>query len=305
MASLPDRISEYEIQQTLRPSSIGAEMWLGRPVECLDHGFVYLVDYLGNDDSVTEAARVSYGKDTKKTSTNEGLIRYLLRHGHTTPFEMVEFKFHCKMPIFVARQWIRHRMASVNEYSGRYSVMSNEFYVPNANILAKQAVGNKQGKGEDLTSEQKDRVIKLLCDDYARSYAHYEEFIDKDFNLARELARIGLSGANYTQWYWKMDLHNLMHFLKLRMDEHAQYEIRVYANALARIIKDAVPLAFRAFEDYQLGAMNFSGLERKIIALHTWPMVEHVARGIAFTCFNNQRETEEFIEKLKELNFLK
>lgn len=288
--------------QTFRPISPGAERWLGRPIKCLDSGFVYLVDYAGNDESIAQAARVSYGSGTSKASTNRGLIRYLRRHIHTTPFEMVEFKFHCKMPIFVARQWIRHRTANVNEYSGRYSVMSDEFYLPDSAILAKQAQGNKQGRDDVLAPEQGRRVLDLLKEDYQRSLEHYQEFLEMD--LARELARIGLSIANYTQWYWKIDLHNLMHFLSLRMDEHAQYEIRVFANAMARIVQDAVPICYQAFEDYQLNAMRLSSLEVQIVNEHSWPMSREEAERIALELFNNKRETQEFLEKLAELKFL-
>ncbi|MEX0877618.1 MAG: FAD-dependent thymidylate synthase [Candidatus Spechtbacterales bacterium] len=306
MKEVPQRIEGTEEGAlTLRPGSEGAEKWLYRPIKCLDHGFVYLVDYMGNDDAVTEAARVSYGKGTEKISNNKGLIRYLRRHDHTTPSEMVEFKFHCKMPIFVARQWIRHRTASVNEYSGRYSIMSNEFYMPDANFFAKQSTGNKQGRGEELTPEQKARVSELLKEDYERSYAHYEEFISEDFDLARELARVGLSVANYTQWYWKIDLHNLMHFLRLRMDSHAQYEIRVFANAMARIVEDAVPVSFGAFKDYQLNATKLTGPEKEIIATNSWPMDRETVAQIVFERLNNKRETNEFLEKLSELNLLK
>lgn len=304
MAGLPRRIPGYEEQKTRRPISPGAERWLGRPIKCLDHGFVYLVDYMGNDDAVVQAARVSYGEGTKKVSTNAGLIRYLRRHMHTTPFEMVEFKFHCKMPIFVARQWIRHRTASVNEYSGRYSIMSDEFYVPELDVLAKQSKSNMQGRGAELTPEQQKRVLELLKEDYERSYAHYEEFISDDFDLARELARIGLSLANYTQWYWKIDLHNLMHFLALRMDEHAQYEIRVFADAIARVVADSVPICYKAFEDYQLNAMRLSGPEKELIRDNDWPKTTEDTWALAFAKFDNKRESTEFVDKLKELGMI-
>jgi len=303
MNELPERLIPESPEPTLRSRSEGAENWLYRPITCLDHGFVYLVDYMGNDDAIVQAARVSYGKGTKRVSEDRGLIRYLRRHSHTTPFEMVEFKFHCKMPIFVARQWIRHRTASVNEYSGRYSEMSNEFYVPESSVLAKQAKGNRQGRGESLTAEQQKRVLALLKEDYDRSHGHYREFID-DMDFARELARIGLSVANYTEWYWKIDLHNLMHFLRLRMDAHAQYEIRVFADAMARILKDAVPIAFEAFEDYQLNSMQFSGLETKFFETHSWPMKPEAAEKEILEAFKNKRETQEFLEKLKKLNLI-
>ena len=284
------------------PVRIGRKTY--RPIRVLDRGFVRLVDVMGDDTSIVQAARVSYGKGTKRVREDRGLINYLMRHFHTTPFEMVEFKFHCKMPIFVARQWVRHRTANINEYSGRYSIMSDEFYVPAPNVLAKQSGDNRQGRGDELSPQQKARVLELLSEDYARTYAHYEEFIGEDIDLARELARIGLSVANYTQWYWKIDLHNLMHFLNLRMDSHAQYEIRVFADAIARIAKDAVPICYEAFEDYQLNAVQLSGPEKDIIASSTWPMARDKALEIVFARFKNERETSEFIEKLRNLNFL-
>ncbi len=300
---LPDRLIPEEGQSTLRPISEGAEKWLYRPIKCLDHGFVYLVDYLGTDDSIVQAARVSYGRGTKRVTEDRGLIRYLRRHLHTTPSEMVEFKFHCKMPIFVARQWIRHRTASVNEYSGRYSEMLEEFYVPDQSVISKQSKDNKQGRAEELTVEQKKKVIELLKEDYVRSYGHYKEFID-DMQMARELARVGLSVANYTEWYWKIDLHNLLHFLKLRMDPHAQYEIRVFADAMARILKDAVPISFEAFEDYQLGSMQLTRLEIDFLKSAKFPLKEEEARTKVLEKFQNKRETEEFVGKLKMLGFV-
>lgn len=290
---------------TLRPVSVGAERWLGKPIECLDHGFVYLVDYMGTDQSIVEAARVSYGKGTKTVHEDRGLIRYLRRHHHTTPFEMVEFKFHAKMPIFVARQWIRHRTASVNEYSGRYSEMLDEFYVPEKNVLRTQSKSNRQGRGEPLSSAQQQFVLTALKGDYAQQYANYKKFLDEDVNLARELSRIGLSVANYTQWYWKINLHNLMHFLRLRMDSHAQYEIRVFADAMARIVKDAVPLAYEAFEDYVLNGTQLSGPEEELLQKYRFPMSEAKARGIILKRLNNKREAEECVEKFKKLSFIR
>ncbi|MBI2633603.1 MAG: FAD-dependent thymidylate synthase [Parcubacteria group bacterium] len=287
---------------TKRMISDGGEKWLGKKIDCLDHGFVYLVDYMGNDESVAQAARVSYGKGTKKTSDDRALIRYLRRHAHTTPFEMVEFKFHCKMPIFVARQWIRHRTASVNEYSARYSKMSNEFYMPELAVLRKQSATNKQGRAEELTEDQQKTVLHLLRVDYENQYDHYEHFLEMD--LARELARIGLSVANYTEWYWKIDLHNLMHFLKLRLDAHAQYEIRVYGEAIAQIVKDVVPICFEAFEDYELYAMKLTRSEIRFVQQHSWPADKTVVMSKILDFFENRRESEEFIEKLKELHLV-
>src|SRR3990167_10992058 len=304
MTGLPRRINGFNEIKTRRPASRGAERWLGCPIKVLDHGFVYLVDYMGNDDSVVQAARVSYGEGTKKVSTNVGLIRYLRRHMHTTPFEMLEFKFHCKMPIFVARQWVRHRTANINEYSGRYSDMSDEFYLPDSSVISKQAEGNRQGRGEELSSEKKKRVLELLQQDYERTYEHYREFVGEDFDLARELARIGLSLANYTEWYWKIDLHNLMHFLTLRMDSHAQYEIQVFANAMAQVVKDALPICYLAFEDYQLNATRISGPEKELIKAHKWPKSRQEALDLAFERFENQRESDEFVDKIAQLGMI-
>ncbi|OHB18274.1 MAG: hypothetical protein A2749_00320 [Parcubacteria group bacterium RIFCSPHIGHO2_01_FULL_45_26] len=286
---------------TLRSISQGAEKWLYRPIKCLDHGFVYLVDYMGNDEAIVEAARTSYGQGTKKVSSDEGLIRYLRRHVHTTPSEMVEFKFHCKMPIFVARQWIRHRTANVNEYSGRYSEMLDEFYLPELSVLKQQATGNRQGRGDDLDSAVQEAVLSLLKEEYERQYGIYKKFLG--FNLAKELARIGLSVANYTQWYWKIDLHNLMHFLRLRLDEHAQHEIRVFGEAMARITKDSVPISYQAFEDYQLYAVTFSRLELDILSQSQWPMSQEKFVEVV-SIISNKREREEFLGKLKKLNFI-
>lgn len=300
MENLPPRISENQVT-TLRPISEGAEKWLYRPIWCLDYGFLYLVDYMGNDDAVVQAARVSYGQGTKKLASDAGLIRYLLRHLHTTPSEMVEFKFHCKMPIFVARQWIRHRTANVNEYSGRYSEMLDEFYLPEPSALRKQSATNKQGRAEELSPEIQQKILQLLRIDYGTQFGHYKEFLD--FDLAKELARINLSVANYTQWYWKIDLHNLLHFLRLRLDSHAQYEIRVFGEAMARIIKDAVPITFEAFEDYRLGSMTFSRLELEILQANQWPTSQEKVSKLLET-INNTREKEEFLEKLIKLHFI-
>ncbi|HSG99410.1 MAG TPA: FAD-dependent thymidylate synthase [candidate division Zixibacteria bacterium] len=234
------------------------------PRECLDHGFVRLVDYMGDDSAIVQAARVSYGRGTKKRSDDRGLIRYLMRHSHTTPFEMVEFKFHVKLPIFVARQWIRHRTANVNEYSARYSVMEDEFYIPEGDQILYQSSSNKQGRGgEQPPAELREQFRELLEQTQKQSYAEYQDLIGK--NLTRELARIHLPVSVYTQWYWKIDLHNLFHFLRLRVDDHAQYEIRVYAQAMAEIVKEIVPLAFEAFDDYTLNAVKLTKPELKLM----------------------------------------
>ena len=242
-------------RQTLRTVSEGMEAHLYKPAPVLDHGFVRVVDYMGDDAAICQAARVSYGKGTKSVSNDTGLIRYLMRHWHSTPFEMCEVKFHVKLPVFVARQWIRHRTANVNEYSARYSILDREFYIPRAQDLAAQSTTNNQGRGDVLTGEEAERVLRILKDDAGRAYDHYEEMIGQEGQqgLARELARMNLPANIYTQWYWKVDLHNLFHFLRLRADAHAQYEIRVYADAICEMVKDWVPAAYGAFEDYRMG----------------------------------------------------
>lgn len=288
--------------ETKRVVSPGGEKWLEEEISCLDHGFVHLVDYMGNDAAIVQAARVSYGRGTKKIQEDRVLIRYLYRHKHTTPFEMVELKFHCKLPIFVARQWIRHRTANVNEYSGRFSEMSREFYLPKPESIALQSEKNKQGRDIALSQEQAEIVRSILKRDYEIVYGDYEQLLEK--NVARELARIGLSVANYTEWYWKIDLHNLFHFLALRLDAHAQYEIRVFAEAMAKIVKDIVPFAYEAFEDYRLNALTISDIERKMIAVYARPMSEEGVRKFATAYFANSREMDEMIEKFKRLGLI-
>ena len=228
--------------------------------EVLDHGFVRVIDYMGDDAAICQAARVSYGKGTKSVSSDKGLIRYLMRHWHSTPFEMCEIKLHVKLPVFVARQWIRHRTANVNEYSARYSILDREFYFPAREHLAAQSTVNNQGRGELLGEEEAARVLEILKSDAARCYDHYEEMISDEGKqgLARELARMNLPTNIYTQWYWKVDLHNLFHFLRLRADAHAQYEIRAYAETIARVVADWVPAAYGAFEDYRMGGVTLS-----------------------------------------------
>ncbi len=265
MSVTPDQQAEIDAARsitapTLRAVSPGMEkhLYVAHPV--LDHGLVRVVDYMGDDAAITQAARVSYGRGTKAVSNDEGLIRYLMRHWHSTPFEMCEVKLHVKLPVFVARQWIRHRTANVNEYSARYSILDREFYIPAPEQLAAQSTVNSQGRGEVLQGPEAQRVLDLLRDDATRSYDHYEAMLSQtqpdgtpQQGLARELARMNLPANIYTQWYWKVDLHNLFHFLRLRADAHAQYEIRVYAEIICAIVKDWVPLAYAAFEDYRLG----------------------------------------------------
>jgi len=245
---------------TLRAVSEGMEAHLYRAHEVLDHGFIRVIDYMGDDSAIVQAARVSYGAGTKHVQNDDGLIRYLMRHWHSTPFEMCEVKLHVKLPVFVARQWIRHRTANVNEYSARYSILDREFYIPEPAQLAAQSVVNNQGRGEVLTGAESARVLEILKRDAAQCYDDYEQMLSQDGQqgLARELARMNLPMNIYTQWYWKTDLHNLFHFLRLRADAHAQYEIRVYADAIAATVKDWVPLAFAAFEDYRMGGVTLS-----------------------------------------------
>jgi thymidylate synthase (FAD) len=265
MPVTPEQQAEIDAQrsaprQTLRAVSEGMERHLYTAYPVLDHGFVRVIDYMGDDSAICQAARVSYGKGTKSVQNDEGLIRYLMRHWHSTPFEMCEVKLHVKLPVFVARQWIRHRTANVNEYSARYSILDREFYIPAPEQLAAQSVINNQGRGEALTGEEAARVLDILKADSGRAYDHYEEMISDEGKqgLARELARMNLPANIYTQWYWKVDLHNLFHFLRLRADSHAQYEIRVYADQICKIVADWVPFAYKAFEDYRMGGETLS-----------------------------------------------
>ncbi|MCI4662081.1 MAG: FAD-dependent thymidylate synthase [Neomegalonema sp.] len=273
MALTPEQIAEIEAQRaepqaTLRATAPGIEKHLYTATPLLDHGFVRVIDYMGDDAAIVQAARVSYGRGTKAARDDRGLIRYLMRHWHSTPFEMCEIKLHVKLPIFVARQWIRHRTANVNEYSARYSIMDSEVYIPSPEHLAAQSKDNRQGRGAVLEGAEAARVLELLRADAALTYAHYEEMLNERggeaidperSGLARELARMNLTLNAYTQWYWKVDLHNLFHFLHLRADAHAQYEIRVYADAIAEVVKDWVPHAFEAYEDYRQNAAHLSG----------------------------------------------
>ncbi len=272
MPITPEQQAEIEAQraerrETLRATAPGMEQHLYTAHEVLDHGFVRVIDYMGDDSAICQAARVSYGKGTKAVSNDAGLIRYLMRHWHSTPFEMCEIKLHVKLPVFVARQWIRHRTANVNEYSARYSILDREFYIPSPDHLNAQSVVNNQGRGELLQGEEAARVLDILKRDCNQAYDHYEQMISDDgqSGLARELARMNLPMNIYTQWYWKVDLHNLFHFLRLRADSHAQYEIRVYADAICKIVADWVPAAFGAFEDYRMGGAQFSGKGMEVL----------------------------------------
>lgn len=268
--SKEEQLAEVKSQQfsTGRVTVDGLEELLYEPLKVLDHGFVRVIDYMGDDSAIVQAARVSYGKGTKKVNQDQGLINYLMRHRHTTPFEMCEIKFHIKLPIFVARQWIRHRTASVNEYSARYSVLDKEFYIPEPQHLAAQSKINNQGRGEILEGAEADRVLTLLKQDSLLTYSHYQEMLNLDESgqpvdddksgLARELARMNLPVNYYTQWYWKINLHNFMHFLSLRADPHAQYEIRAYADVMLDILQRWVPMSYHAFMEYRKHGAHLS-----------------------------------------------
>jgi thymidylate synthase (FAD) len=261
--------------RTKRVTAPELEKILYEAIPILDHGFIRVVDYMGNDTSIVQAARVSYGKGTKKVSTDSGLIKYLMRHWHSTPFEMCEIKYHVKLPIFIARQWIRHRTANVNEYSARYSILDKEFYLPNTENLAAQSQSNRQGRGDTLQGEQAQKVLSLLKKDAEQTYDNYEMMLNERYDgsvinenavgLARELARMNLTLNTYTQWYWKTDLLNLMNFLRLRADHHAQYEIRTYAEAMLDTLKKWVPITYEAFMDYRVGGTEVSAKGKIIL----------------------------------------
>ncbi len=283
VTAMQDKIEAMdETYPTKRATCPALEKILYNPIPVLDHGFVRVIDYMGDDAAIVQAARVSYGRGTKQVSQDKGLINYLMRHWHSTPFEMCEIKFHVKLPIFVARQWIRHRTANVNEYSARYSIMDKEFYIPAPEMLSPQSKKNHQGRAEGatLSPEESARVLEILKGDSERVYGHYEELMnasndgqvldESKSGIARELARMNLTMNYYTQWYWKIDLHNLMHFLMLRADPHAQYEIRVYADAMIDVVKDWVPFAYDAFVEHRLHGTRLSrsgmGVVKRMIA---------------------------------------
>jgi len=269
------RDQQSQENTTKRVNSPELEKVLYEAISILDHGFIRVVDYMGNDTSIVQAARVSYGKGTKKVNTDAGLIKYLMRHWHSTPFEMCEIKYHIKLPIFIARQWIRHRTANVNEYSARYSILDKEFYLPTSENLASQSQNNRQGRGDVLKGDQAKKVLDLLKSDSERTYSNYEEMLNERYDgtvidenkigLARELARMNLTLNTYTQWYWKTDLLNLMNFLRLRADHHAQYEIRTYADAMLETLKKWVPITYEAFMDYRVGGTEVSAKGKSVI----------------------------------------
>lgn len=274
MSLSPEQLAEIKKLQTetivtKRPIVESLEEILYEPIPVLDHGFIRVVDYMGDDAAVVQAARVSYGRGTKKKTEDKGLINYLMRHRHSSPFEMCEIKLHVKLPIFIARQWIRHRTANVNEYSARYSILDKEFYLPSVQHLAAQSSNNRQGRGESLNENYATEVLNILKNDAEQTYDHYEYLLNEDGSnssrpgLARELARMNLPINFYTQWYWKIDLYNFMHFIALRADKHAQYEIRAYAEVMLKILKRWVPFTYEAFMDYRIGGAHLSakGLE--------------------------------------------
>lgn len=285
---------------TQRLTNDDLEKILGTEFKILDHGFIRVVDYMGGDKSIVQAARVSYGKGTKSSSQDRGLIRYLMKHRHTTPFEMCEIKLHVKLPIFIARQWIRHRMASVNEYSARYSILEKEFYIPEQ--AAEQSNINNQGRGSVILGQEGEEDLNIMRDFSKEAYDKYSYLMNFDetgkkidenrTGIARELARMVLPTNYYTQWYWKIDLHNLLHFISLRADSHAQYEIRVYAEKIAEIVKLWVPYAYEAFEDYRMNGTQLSFQEKNII------MQILKGDGIDRNAINlSDREWKEFLEK--------
>ncbi|MFZ6761342.1 FAD-dependent thymidylate synthase [Pseudoroseomonas sp. WGS1072] len=289
--------------ETRRPTVPALEAMLFEPVPVLDHGFVRVIDYMGDDAAVVQAARVSYGRGTRAANEDRGLIRYLMRHRHSTPFEMCEIKYHVKLPIFIARQWIRHRTANVNEYSARYSILDREFYLPAPEQLAAQSASNRQGRGTVLQGAEAEHVLRLLRQDAMTTYDHYAEMLNEDEagqpadparqGLARELARMNLTLNTYTQWYWKTDLHNLLHFLSLRADAHAQYEIRAYAEAMMRSLEAWVPAVAEAFRDYRLGAVTLSAQMLAVVRrLLAGEVVEQGGSGLS------KREWRELMEQL-------
>jgi thymidylate synthase (FAD) len=279
------------------------EEYIDQPIKILDHGFIRLVDYMGGDTSIVEAARVSYGKGTRKSNEDKGLIRYLMRHRHTSPFEMCEIKMHIKMPIFVARQWLRHRMASVNEYSARYSILDREFYLPEPHHLAAQSALNKQARDEatQLDPEYAQHILGIIKRDSLQSYQDYEDLLrgtEERPALARELARINLPVNFYTQCYWKIDLHNLLHFISLRNDPHAQYEIRVYAEEIAKMVQKWVPLTARAFEDYTVNSVRLSA--QAITCLKKHMNGEEICFEDSDMSKGEWNEFENFLDTLKQ-----
>ena len=300
-------IIEQQTQKntTKRVISPELEKILYEAIPILDHGFIRVVDYMGDDSSIVQSARVSYGKGTKKVSTDSGLIKYLMRHRHSTPFEMCEIKYHVKLPIFVARQWIRHRTANVNEYSARYSILDKEFYLPSKENLAAQSTSNRQGRGKVINGKQADNILEILKKDAEQTYDNYETMLNERYDgttideenqgLARELARMNLTLNTYTQWYWKTDLLNLLNFLNLRADNHSQYEIRVYAEAMLKTVKKWVPIAYEAFVDYRVGGLELSSKSKLVI--------EKMIKGQTCNFENSNLSKREWNELMESFGF--
>lgn len=311
-----------EIDTTHAIKRVGSpylESILGHAFPVLDHGFIRVIDFMGDDSSVVQAARVSYGTGTTSKLDDAGLINYLLRHDHTTPFEMCEIKLHVKLPVFVARQWIRHRMANVNEYSARYSILDKEFYFPDPDDLAPQSKDNKQGRAGTYDQEMRDKILYVIKEGAEEAYSDYQLLIqegddpgadDFGYGLARELGRMVLPANIYTQWYWKTDLHNLLRFLRLRADSHAQKEIRVYAEMIERIVAEWVPATNRAYDLFIKNSMKFSSRELDGLALvmnteHGRIMMEAIKNtdikslppGVTFS----KGEWAEFLQKLEKI----
>ena len=299
------RDQQNQENKTKRVTAPELEKILYEAIPILDHGFVRVVDYMGDDTSIVQAARVSYGKGTKKVSTDSGLIKYLMRHWHSTPFEMCEIKYHVKLPIFIARQWIRHRTANVNEYSARYSILDKEFYLPATEHLATQSQNNRQGRGDIIEGDKAKKVLELLKGDAEQTYNNYETMLNEKYDgsiinengvgLARELARMNLTLNTYTQWYWKTDLLNLMNFLRLRADSHAQYEIRAYADVMIDSLKKWVPITFESFMDYRVGGMELSAKSKAVIA--------KMIKGEECNFENSKLSKREWNELMESFNF--
>ena len=295
--------------KTKRVTAPELEKVLYEALPVLDHGFIRVIDYMGDDSSIVQSARVSYGKGTKKVSTDSGLIKYLMRHRHSTPFEMCEIKYHVKLPIFIARQWIRHRTANVNEYSARYSILDKEFYIPDKKNLAAQSTSNRQGRGSLINGSQADNILNLLREDAERNYNNYEKMLNETFDgkvideskqgLARELARMNLTLNSYTQWYWKTDLLNLLNFLSLRADSHAQYEIRAYAEIMLNTVKKWVPTTYEAFIDYRVGGMELSSKGKKVIKkMIQGEKCDYESSGLSKREWNELMSSFDFSEKI-------
>jgi len=287
---------------TRRATVVSLESILYESIKVLDHGFIRVIDYMGDDSSIVQAARVSYGKGTKKLNQDKNLISYLMSHHHTTPFEMCEIKFHIKLPIFIARQWIRHRTANVNEYSARYSILDKEFYLPDISKIQTQSLVNKQGRNEVVDPKQSERVLNILKEDALRCYHNYMELLNLDEKtgqtrdssregIARELARMNLTLNYYTQWYWKIDLNNLLHFIRLRSDPHAQYEIREYSDKMLEIISQWVPFTYEAFLNYRKESISLS--KQEIVLLKKLLGGESVSEK---NCGLSAREWQRFAE---------